>query len=81
LDLISENCKHLKILCFDFNHSNEESIRNFVSKCGQKLETIDILETWRDVQNYQRIILKNCPNLVSIENSNEFESFGRLINA
>ncbi len=69
LDLISENCKHLKILRFDFNHSNEESIRNFASKCGQKLETIDFLDVRvrEGVQNYLTIILKNCPNLVSIK--------------
>jgi hypothetical protein len=63
LDLISENCKHLKTFTFDLSHSSEESIINFVPKYGQKLETLETTDiNGFDCIDYQKIsiILKNC---------------------
>jgi hypothetical protein len=63
LDLISENCKHLKTFTFDLSHSSKESIINFVPKYGQKLETLETTDiNGFDCIDYQKIsiILKNC---------------------
>jgi hypothetical protein len=64
LKLITKYCLRLKEIDFDINGINEETIREFGEKCGQKLEKIRFSnrEDDRNDDKYKTLI-KLCPNL------------------
>ncbi len=62
--LITKYCLHLKQIVFDINHINEETVREFGQKCGQKLEKINFKnrENDRNDDKYKTLI-QFCLNL------------------
>jgi len=62
--LITKYCLHLKQIVFDINNINEETVREFGQKCGQKLEKINFKnrENDRNDDKYKTLI-QFCPNL------------------
>ncbi len=62
--LITKYCLRLKEIVFDINGINEETVRQFGQKCGQKLEKINFKNRENDKNdNKYKTLIKFCPNL------------------
>jgi hypothetical protein len=58
LQLIVNNCKHLKSIEFDFGLVGDKVLTEFGQKCGQKLEEISCLYNCHRLSNYLSIYLR-----------------------
>jgi hypothetical protein len=66
LKLITNYCKHLKKIRFDFENVSEKSLKQFGIELGQQLRSIDF-SSIVSIENY-RLLLRLCPNLREVFN-------------